>query len=132
MSDDYDWLRRTGYFAKPRQTEAALHRSIARYLDIVLAEPAFCTTFPAGGGGKARGGKLKAMGLVPGVPDILIVANGRAYWVEIKTATGRLSDDQKATIARLESNGARVCVCRSIDDVRQALADWGIPTKEVS
>ena len=53
---------------------------------------------------KARGGKdillliehLKRMGLMPGVSDLVIVSNGRAYFLEVKTSKGKQTTDQKA------------------------------------
>lgn len=58
--------------------------------------------------------QLKSSGLVPGIPDILIV------WpvligVEFKTETGTLSPAQVKVHAAWRSNGIRVEVIRSFD-----------------
>jgi len=45
-------------------------------------------------------------------------ARGRHYAVELKTATGRLSDDQKRVLARMQANGWLVRVVRTFEDFR--------------
>ncbi len=69
---------------------------------------------------------LKKMGLTPGVPDLCIVHQGKAYFLEVKTEQGRLSVIQKAVIERLIECGASVNVVRSLRDAEKALVDWGI------
>lgn len=113
--------------AAPR-LEAALHVQVATFLTHALTDPSvFWTTFPAGGGGKARGGKLKGMGLKAGVPDLLVIANGRAHWIELKTPKGRLSMTQQARHADLLNAGCYVATCRSIDEIEGCFRAWHIP-----
>lgn len=52
-----------------------------------------------------------------GVPDRIVVGNGKVYFVELKAANGRLSGLQKACIAKLNELGANVRVCYSKEDV---------------
>ena len=117
--------------ARRRSEEDALHAAVADLLDLVLLPPAWWTTFPLGGGGKARGGKLKRRGVKAGVPDILIVCDCQAFWIELKSAKGVLNADQKATIPQLISAGCRVAIARSVADVLAMLDAWGIPHKRV-
>lgn len=111
-----------------KNTEEQLHKAVAKYLAAGLGPGSWFTTFPAGGGGKIRGGKLKAMGLKPGVPDVLIIHQGRAYWIELKAEGGRLNDKQKALHPLLSEVGCCVAVCRSLEDVEESLREWGIPS----
>jgi hypothetical protein len=113
-----------------RRPELLLHKAVAAYLHAVLPLRSFWTTFPAGGGGAIRGATLKAQGLRPGVPDVCIIHDGRAYWLELKAPKGKTSPQQDTTIALLEHAGSPTAICRSIDDVRDALALWQIPTIE--
>lgn len=113
-----------------RRPEAALHRAVMAYLAAVLTPDTFATTFPAGGGGKVRGAILKASGLAAGVPDIILVNDGRALWIELKAPKGKLSEAQGETHARLWNAGSPVVIARSLDDVRSALRSWSIPTRE--
>jgi hypothetical protein len=117
---------------KPVQREAAFQMQVARYLDMALPPECWWTTFPAGGGGKARGGKLKAMGLKPGVADILILTPRksqhatRILWLELKSKGGRLGPAQKAFMDRMYDRalmmpGVNVRVVRTLEQVEAEL-----------
>ena len=83
---------------------------------IALPEGFWFTTFPAGGGGKVRGAQLKAAGLKPGVPDILVcggyedishnVHQKDVLWLELKAKDGTLSQVQKSCHAELKALAA--------------------------
>lgn len=110
-------------------TEAEFHNSVASFLNAALHPVVFWTTFPAGGGGRFRGMRLKRAGLRPGVPDILIFFGGRAFGVELKTKKGSLSCEQKGCHMDLSIAGVAVKVCRSLLDVEHALTEWKIPLR---
>ena len=109
--------------------ELALQRQVVEYLNVVLVG-AWVTHFPAGGGGRIRGALLKSAGLRAGVPDILIIVDGRARWIELKTKRGRLSEAQRDTHDALLRAGCGVAVCHDIDEVRRAVRMWRLPTRE--
>ncbi len=113
----------------PRHSEAIFHRQVAIYLRVAIREPWFFSTFPAGGGGKARGAQLKRSGLMPGMPDILVVGPSRLIGLELKTAVGRQSPDQRAVAARFERCGWPYLLARSLDEVEALLAATGVPLK---
>jgi hypothetical protein len=117
---------------KPVQREAAFQMQVARYLDMALPPECWWTAFPAGGGGKARGGKLKAMGLKPGVADILILTPRKVHWathilwLELKAKGGRLAPAQRAFMDRMYDRalmmpGVTVRVVRTLEEVEAAL-----------
>ena len=59
-----------------------------------------------------------------GIPDLMAVTpSGRLVAVEVKTKTGRLSDEQKVWIDALAGSGAIAFVATSIDDVIERLKD---------
>jgi hypothetical protein len=111
--------------------EQRLQRAVAEYLAWALDPPAWFSAFPAGGGGQMRGLILKGLGLKAGVPDILIVHRGRAWWIELKSVKGSVSAVQNSVHGALSDAGCDVKVCRTLDDVRASLALWGIPTREM-
>lgn len=115
-----------------RRPEQALQRAVIEYLDAVLPADAWAFHVPNGGARtKAEGGILKAMGVRAGIPDLCIVWQGRAYWIELKAGRGKASDAQDAAHARLQQCGCwPVATCRSIDDVETALSVYGIPTRQ--
>lgn len=93
---------------------------------------------PNGGArSKATAGKLKAEGVVPGVADlILLVPQWFTTWreeqgclfaglcIEMKTAKGRQSPEQKEWQAKVESRGYRYAVCRSFDDFTHTVNEY--------
>ena len=70
---------------KRKAPEQALQQAVARYLELALPKYARFTAFPAGGGGRVRGARLKAMGLAKGVPDILIFWDDQQTGLRLKT-----------------------------------------------
>ena len=69
---------------------------------------------------------LKADGLYPGFPDLLVYADdSRIGHIEVKTATGKLQDTQKRCAVWLESLGHRYAICRSPEEAEAALIQWG-------
>lgn len=52
-----------------------------------------------------------------GLPDIVVVVGGIFYALEVKSAIGKQSPDQKLIQADIEKHGGKYFVVRSIDDV---------------
>ena len=53
-----------------------------------------------------------------GVPDLMFAISGQPWAVELKTTTGRLSAEQKATLSDMELNGWRTVVVRGYEEFR--------------
>ena len=111
--------------------EDDLQIAIVAYLRAVLKPPVWFTHIPAGGGGEARGRRIKRLGYCAGTPDIMILDGGRAIFGEVKAAKGTLTDSQRETIPMIKHARCPVDIWRSIDDVKASLERWGIPTREV-
>lgn len=111
--------------------EAAIQRAIVQFLEIAIRPPCLFTAFPAGGGGKARGAQLKAAGLKPGWPDLLVVGPARGginlIGIEVKSAIGRQSYEQMVIQRAFVAAGAWYSISRSVEDVERILLDCGIP-----
>jgi hypothetical protein len=55
---------------------------------------------------------------IAGFPDLAGITNTGLFWaLELKTTKGRLSENQKVWIDRLEKSGATVVVARSTSEV---------------
>jgi len=72
------------------------------------------------GGKRPRGeaGKLKSLGVKKGVVDFLLpFGNGgwRGLDIELKSATGRVTKEQKRWIERADEDRHYTAVCRSLD-----------------
>lgn len=78
---------------------------------------------------RAEAGILKAMGVLPGFPDLLFLWNGRAYGLELKAPKGKLSPAQKELHPRLAVAGMTVGVVRSLDEALDSLRAAGVPLR---
>ena len=69
--------------------------------------------------------QAKAEGMVAGAPDLaVILPNGVTAWVEMKRRkASSVSAAQKAMIARLESLGHKVRVCRGWEEARSFIEE---------
>lgn len=113
-------------------TEALIHRAIVQYLRAVLPSAvvhhAANEVRRAGRAGHVNRAMNAGMGVVPGYPDLVVhlPANLGTVFLEIKAEGGRTSPAQKALHEQLETLGYRVAVVRSVEDVRETLAGWGV------
>jgi hypothetical protein len=83
--------------------------------------------FHPGNGGYRRpveSAILRGLGLVAGVPDLIIVHEGRFFGLELKSDGGRLSEAQKAAHAALRAAGATVAVAYGLDAAIKQLEQW--------
>lgn len=121
--------------AKPTAPEHAIQVAIIKYLKLQVPG-AVIHASPGGavlaGDSERRAiamGKLKAAGFLVGFPDVLCLwrdAAGHAhFWTfEVKGPGGRLSEDQVWVGNRIQANGGRWAVVRSVDDVQDAIREW--------
>ena len=107
--------------------EEQIHRAIIAHLSARSEPDAFWWHTPNGGKRHiAEAVKFKALGVVAGVPDLLILKGGRLYALELKSATGRLQPSQRMVLARMEDCGAETSVAHSLDEALITLEYWGI------
>jgi hypothetical protein len=107
--------------------EERLQRAVAQLL--MLAYPGLrWRAIPNGEYRSPRtAGRLRAMGVQPGVADLHITLPfGRTAWIELKSATGRLSPEQRAFQDYERGIGAQYAVCRSLDEVQATLKAWNV------
>lgn len=119
-----------------RRPEEALHRALVTHLRARLPEP-WLVFHPANGGGrsKAEAGILKALGVLAGMPDLLVIgplAPGvLGFWSEVTCATGMLAIEVKAPPRTLKSGAvskAKPAVSDAQRDVIERLGACGVPT----
>ena len=58
-------------------------------------------------------------------PDLLCVKPGRVLWLELKTATGTLSDGQWRWYHEARAEGYEIHVIRSVDELRSIIGVSG-------
>jgi hypothetical protein len=110
---------------KVRQPEAQIQRAVIEHLRWRGVPNSFAF-HPANGGWRTavEGAILKAAGVVPGVPDVIIINNGRVFGLELKTVAGRLSDIQRQTMEAMRRAGAIVAVAHGLDEAIAQLEQW--------
>ena len=74
----------------------------------------------------ARLKKLLRMGMLPGVYDLVIVKDGRAFFMEVKSASGKLSKNQKLFYNTATLHGSKCCLVRSLREALGFLKLWRI------
>jgi hypothetical protein len=70
-----------------------------------------------------EGAKFKAQGVIAGVPDLVFVWHGKTHYIEVKTAKGVLSAQQKALHQKWSEQGIFVNVCRSSEEIIAIVAE---------
>lgn len=82
------------------------------------------------GNGKQRAiqmNSLKKQGLKVGFPDLVaLMPFGRVGFIEVKCEGEKLTEKQAEVHEWLLAIGHRVVVCRSVQDVRDTMAEWGM------
>lgn len=72
---------------------------------------------PNGGSRDAREGmQLKASGVVAGVPDMILIQQGRCYGFEMKTLTGKVSPVQEQVHKVWMEDGTPVYIIRTFEE----------------
>jgi hypothetical protein len=81
----------------------------------------------AGNTSMAKAGRMKAMGLRAGVSDLVVMhPDGRAHFLEVKTATGVLSPAQIRFAELCIKRGWKYEVARTVEQSLDICRKWGI------
>lgn len=64
--------------------------------------------------------------MLKGVSDILgiIPDTGQLLAIEVKTKTGKISEEQKEFIEHINKNGGIAFVCKSLDDLKEKMSPF--------
>jgi hypothetical protein len=116
--------------------EADLQRAVVGALRFALPKGAILhhcaneVTQP-GPRGARRQAILVGMGVHRGFADLIVLCEGRVLFLELKSASGRLSPAQAAFRDAVQAQGFGWALVRSLDDALGALTDHGITTRVV-
>jgi len=120
----------------PVESEHGIQRRIAGVLRIEIGVEAkisehgvtwFCIDH-ANHHGEVPGIRV-GRGIPPGIFDMLVLYQGRAFWIELKSRNGTVSDPQRSMAATLLLSGCRIGIARDEDEVLSCLDEWQIPRK---
>lgn len=114
--------------------EADLQRAVVQALHFALPRSAIvhhCANevTEAGPRGARRQAILVSMGVHPGFADLVVLCDGRALFLELKSLKGRLSPAQEAFRDAVLAQGFGWALVRSLDDALEALANQGFTTR---
>ena len=73
------------------------------------------------------GARLKDEGVLAGVSDLVLLqkrGESGALLIEMKTRTGRQAPTQKEWQQKVEADGYKYVVCRSLDEFIKAVTDY--------
>jgi hypothetical protein len=117
--------------SSPRLSEQEIHAALWQHLQWRAAPGAFAFHVPNGGArSKAEASILAGLGVVAGVPDLIVCKDGRFYALELKADGGKLSPAQRGTHERMRAAGATIATSYGLDEALRQLEDWGILRKE--
>jgi hypothetical protein len=98
-------------------TENDIQRAVFAHLR-ARGAPGVFAFHPKNGGvhqaGRRRGIN-SGLGVVSGVPDVIILQRGHIYGLELKREKGKVSDEQKEAMRRMEEAGALCGVAYGLD-----------------
>ena len=108
-------------------SEEAIQRAVFAHLRTRGAPGTFAFHVPNGGWrSRVEASILNGLGVRAGVPDLIIIRDGRTYALELKTSTGRLSPDQLKVRDELRAAGCEVGVTFGLDEALAWLAERGL------
>jgi hypothetical protein len=112
--------------ALPPMKEISLHIQAASFMFRAMPPEVIWFHCPNGEvRDKATAGKLKAMGVLPGVFDFgLIWPNGQASWLELKVGDNDLSEEQVKFQDRARANRCGTATAWTLEQVEEILARW--------
>ena len=127
-----------------QRPEQILQRQVAALLDTVLVPEAVWWHTPNGMTTTPRQGRIfKELGMKAGIPDIVILARGKAHFIELKAppavlrsgrlsrAKPRTSEDQDRMAVRLTLAGGVCFVAQTLEEVARILAMLGLSIVEI-
>jgi hypothetical protein len=113
--------------------EAQIHKAVVSHL-VQRGEPDVFWFHPANGGKRSwsEGKSFKAMGVVAGVPDLIIIKGGEVFGLELKAAGGRVQPSQRLVHEAMQEAGAKTAIAKGLDEALVTLECWGILKRSVN
>lgn len=116
---------------KPRrksvQHESFAQMMIVKYLREALPDVIVAHCPNGGKRSRIEAARFKKMGVLPGMPDLLLYWKGGAGFIEVKREKGgNLSGPQRAMLEAFERMGHKSAVCRTAYEAEMAVREWGL------
>jgi hypothetical protein len=115
-----------------KRPEQEIHKAVVSHLAARAERRVFWFHVPNGGKRSIIEARIfKGLGVIPGIPDLIIIKDGKVFALELKAPGGRLSPSQRLTIAGMQHCGVEVAVATGLDEALVTLECWGILRREV-
>jgi len=114
---------------RPSPSEHSIQVTVIDYIDKCKTHPDIFAISSTNAAKRSLrlGARMKAEGMTAGVADIqILLPEGRSAWIELKTAKGTQSIQQKGFQARCARLGHPYEVCKSVQAAIDTLKSWGV------
>jgi hypothetical protein len=110
-----------------QRPEAQIQRAVFQHLR-ARGAPGMFAFHPANGGYRKpiEAAIFKGLGVVPGVPDVFAVHDGRCFAMELKAEGRDATAKQLACIEALREAGAFTAITEGLDRALACLEAWGL------
>ena len=112
-----------------KRPEQQIHRACVEYLTLLESQKRLTFFHPYNGGWRtpAEGRIGKTLGVRAGIPDLVLILPGsKVAFIEVKSGTGKATNNQIATMAALNHFGAPTAIVRSVTELEEIIKQWGI------
>lgn len=69
---------------------------------------------------------MNGLGVVAGVPDVILLHKGRFYGLELKAEGGKATIKQLEAVAKIGAAGGFTCIAEGLDRALAVLEMWGL------
>jgi hypothetical protein len=108
-----------------KRPEDAIQRAVLQHLYARAPRDAYWFAVPNGGGrSPIEAAILKGLGVRAGVPDLIIVHQGKTFGLELKADGNRPTRIQQEAQDAMRAAGAEVAVAVGLDAALQQLEQW--------
>jgi hypothetical protein len=116
-----------------RRPEQALQKAVLQHLAWRGVTGLFVCHYPAGGWrSPVEVAIFRGLGVVAGVPDLILTHDGHCFALELKAVGGRLTPIQIQTQERMRAAGVTVATTIGLDAALAQLGQWGLLRPNVS
>jgi hypothetical protein len=113
--------------SKTRRPEQQIHLALVEHLRTRARKGLVFWHTPNGGFRSWSEAKIfSGLGVLPGVPDLLMLHKRQLYGLELKRPKAKPTSNQIATIAALEAAGCICAVADSLDSAVEQLECWDL------
>ncbi len=105
--------------------EAEIQRAVFRHIT-TRGQPGLYAFHVANGGYRRRteAAILKGMGVRPGVPDVILIYEGRVYALELKAEGGRPTEAQIEAVEAIRNAGGFAAITYGLERAIRCLEVW--------